>query len=165
MLRRWYRGFWQMLGYNAEFWSGPVILGAVLATFTWLVWLFTKVPCTIDNAANGFCNPSVLAGYINVDIMSRCTAAWLGATTLTGGINAIMLNRERQRTEEAQQQLAEERRRFDEERRRFDERIEMLISESREERRVMMSTIAELTSAIAELRQQNNGGNSAGGQA
>ena len=36
-----------------------------------------------------------------------------------------MLNRERQRTEEAQQRLAEERR-------HFDERIEMLLSESRE---------------------------------
>ena len=157
ILRRWYNGVLNMLGYDAEFWRGPVILGAVLAALTWLVWLFTKVPCTIDNAANGFCNPSALAAYINVDIMSRSTAAWLGATTLTGGINAIMLIRERQRTEEAQQLLAEERRRFDEERRRFDERIETLISESREERRVMMSTIAELTGAIAELRRQSNG--------
>ena len=69
-----------------------------------------------------------------------------------------MLNRERQRTEEAQQQLAEERRRFGEERRRFDERIEMLLSESREERQVMLATIAELTNAIAELRRHNGDG-------
>ena len=83
--------------------------------------------------------------------MSRCTATWLGATTLTGGINAIMLNRERQRTEEAQRQLAEERR-------RFDERIETLLSESREERQVMLATIAELTNPIAELRRHNGDG-------
>ena len=83
--------------------------------------------------------------------MSRCTAAWLGAATLTGGINAIMLNRERQRTEEAQRQLAEERR-------RFDERIETLLNESREERQVMLATIAELTNAIAELRRHNGDG-------
>ena len=122
------------------------------------MWYFTKVPCTADNALKGLCNPDVVASFINADIMSRCTAAWLGATTLTGGINAIMLNRERQRTEEAQQQLAEERRRFDEERRRFDERIEMLLSESREERQMMLTTIAELTNAIAELRRHNGDG-------
>lgn len=62
-----------------------------------------------------------------------------------------MLNRERQRTEEAQQRLAEERR-------HFDERIEMLLSESREERQVMLATIAELTSAIVELCRHNGDG-------
>ena len=67
-----------------------------------------------------------------------------------------MLNRERQRTEEAQQRLAEERR-------HFDERIEMLLSESREERQMMLTAIAELTSAIAEL-QRHNGEGAANGQ-
>ena len=171
------RLFWDTLGYDADFWRGPVMLGALLAGLTWLVWYFTKVPCTVDNAASGLCNPNVVASFINVDIMSRCTAAWLGATTLTGGINAIMLRRERERTEEAN-------RRADEERKRADERIEQLMTELREERRqaderlteerrqgaerlaeerrqssethqAMMATIAELTSAVAELRQRN----------
>ena len=80
-----------------------------------------------------------------------------------------MLERERQRTSEAQQQLAEERK-------RYDEQIEALINEQREERRradaerriaderaaaaqqAMLAAIAELTGAIAELRRQNNGG-------
>ena len=96
--------------------------------------------------------------------MSRCTAAWLGATTLTGGINAILLNRERERTEEANRRAEETWRELAEERKRYDERIDTLINEQREERRVMMSTIAELTGAIAELRQQSSGSNSAGGQ-
>ena len=174
------RLFWDTLGYDADFWRGPVMLGALLAGLTWLVWYFTKVHCTVDNAASGLCNPNVVASFINVDIMSRCTAAWLGATTLTGGINAIMLRRERERTEEAN-------RRADEERKRADERIEQLMTELREERRqaderlaeerqqaaeerqqaaaerqrvaeerqAMMATIAELTSAVAELRQRN----------
>ena len=160
------RLFWDTLGYDADFWRGPVMLGALLAGLTWLVWYFTKVPCTVDNAASGLCNPNVVASFINVDIMSRCTAAWLGATTLTGGINAIMLRRERERTEEAN-------RRADEERKRADERIEQLMTELREERRqgaerlaeerrqssethqAMMATIAELTRAVAELRQRN----------
>jgi len=145
------------LGYDADFWRGPVILGALLAGLTWLVWYFTKVPCTADNAVSGLCNPNIVASFINVDIMSRCTGAWLGATTLTGGINAIMLRRERERADE-------ERKRADEERKRADERIEQLMNELREERQqsaqerqAMLATIAELTSAISELRQQNNG--------
>lgn len=171
------RLFWDTLGYDADFWRGPVILGALLAGLTWLVWYFTKVPCTAGNAVSGLCNPNIVASFFNVDIMSRCTGAWLGATTLTGGINAIMLRRERERTEEAN-------RRADEERKRADERIEQLMNELREERRqadermaeerrradeerrladeriaeerqVLMSTIAQLTETIAELRQQN----------
>ncbi|MDE2787517.1 MAG: hypothetical protein OXL37_12760 [Chloroflexota bacterium] len=178
------RRFWDALGYDADFWRGPVILGAALAGLTWLVWYFTKTPCTADNALRGLCNPGVVASFINVDIMSRCTAAWLGATTLTGGINAIMLSRERERTEEANRRADEAWRELAEERKRSDERIEALISQANEERqraaeerqlsaeerqqaaeerRVMMSTIAELTNAITELRRQNNG-NSAGGQ-
>ena len=80
-----------------------------------------------------------------------------------------MLNRERQRTEAAQQQLVEERKRFDEERReerqRFDEErkrheelIDALINEQREERQAMLATIAELTRALVELRRQNGNG-------
>ena len=94
--------------------------------------------------------------------MSRCTAAWLGATTLTGGINAIMLNGERQRTEEANQRPDEAWQQLAEERKRADERIESLISRASEERRqateerqVMMPAIPELTDAIAEPRRHN----------
>ena len=182
------RRFWDVLGYDADFWRGPVILGAMLAGLTWLVWYFTKVPCTFDNAASGLCNPSIVASFINVDIVSRCTGAWLGATTLTGGINAIMLSRERERTEEANRRADEERKRADDERRRAEERIEALINELRderrqaderldeerreaaervaeerrlaaEERRVLMATITELTGAITELRRENGRNN------
>ena len=178
MLRRFFRRLWNLFGYDADFWRGPMLLGGALAAITWTVWYFTKTPCLGDNAASGLCNSSLLAAYINVDIMSRCTAAWLGATTLTGGINAIMLERERQRTNEAQQQLVEERKRFDEERRqerqryeeerqrnneerqRYEERIEALLNENRAERQQLMTMIAEL---MAAQRQQNGGSNSNGG--
>ena len=170
LLRRATRRLWNLFGYDADFWRGPLLLGALLAAATWAVWYFTKAPCTADNALKGMCNPGILAGFINADIMTRCTAAWIGVTTLTGGINAIMLERERQRTSEAQQQLADERKLHNEARKRYDERIEALINEQREERRIaderaaaaqqaMLATIAELTGAIAELRRQNNGGN------
>ena len=192
MLRRFFRRLWNLFGYDADFWRGPMLLGGALAAITWTVWYFTKTPCLGDNAASGLCNNSLLAAYINVDIMSRCTAAWLGATTLTGGINAIMLERERQRTNEAQQQLVEERKRFDEERQRnneerqqerqrfdeerqryeeerqrnneerqrYEERIEALLNENRAERQQLMTMVAEF---MAAQRQQNGGGNGAGG--
>ena len=163
------RRFWDVLGYDADFWRGPVLLGAALAGLTWLVWYFTNVPCTADNASKGSCNPGVVAGFINVDIMSRCTAAWLGATTLTGGINAIMLSRERERTEEANRRADEAWQQLAEERKRSDERIEALINQANEERRqateerqAMMATIAELTNAIAELRRHNGNAAAAG---
>ena len=47
-----------------------------------------------------------------------------------------MLERERQRTSDAQQQLAAERKLHDETRKRYDERIEALINEQRAERRI-----------------------------
>ena len=143
MLRRTTRRLWNLFGYDADFWRGPLLLGALLAAATWAVWYFTKVPCTADNALKGMCNPGILASFVNADIMTRCTAAWIGATTLTGGINAIMLERERQRTSDAQQQLAAERKLHDETRKlhdetrkRYDEQIEALINEQRAERRI-----------------------------
>ena len=192
MLRRFFRRLWNLFGYDADFWRGPMLLGGALAAVTWTVWYFTKTPCLGDNAASGLCNNSLLAAYINVDIMSRCTAAWLGATTLTGGINAIMLERERQRTNEAQQQLVEERKRFDEERQRnneerqqerqrFDEerqRYEEERQRNNEERQRYEERIEallnenraerqQLMAIVAEFmaaqRQQNNGNNSNGG--
>ena len=47
-----------------------------------------------------------------------------------------MLERERQRTSDAQQQLAAERKLHDETRKRYDERIEALINEQRAERHI-----------------------------
>ena len=69
-----------------------------------------------------------------------------------------MLNRERQRTEEANRRADEAWQQLAEERKRSDERIVALINQAAEERQVMMTTIAELTNAIAELRRQNGNG-------
>ena len=134
ILRRFTRPIWNLFGYDAEFWRGPMLAGALLAAVTWIIWYYTKVPCTAALAADGLCNPGALANYINVDIASRCTAAWLGTTTLTGGINAVMLERERQRTEEARQRADEARQELAEHRRLYDARIQELINENRAER-------------------------------
>ena len=187
IMRRFTRPIWNFFGYDAEFWRGPMLAGALLAAVTWIIWYYTKVPCTAVLAADGLCNPGALANYINVDIASRCTAAWLGATTLTGGINAVMLERERQRTEEANLRTEEARQELAAERKLYDARIQELINENREERQQsaaerqqsaaerqqsaaerqqsaaiqqeMLAKIAELSDTVAELRRQNGGGN------
>ena len=182
-LRRLTRPIWRLFGYDAEFWRGPMLAGALVAAVIWIIWYYTKVPCTAELAADGVCNPGALANYINVDIASRCTAAWLGTTTLTGGINAVMLERERQRTEEANQRVVEAyqrteeahqrteeahqrneemRREYAAERKLYDERIQRLIDENREERRTMLDTMAQMSATMAELRRHNgNGSNGA----
>lgn len=179
ILRRLTRPIWRLFGYDAEFWRGPMLAGALVAAVIWIIWYYTKVPCTAALAADGVCNPGALANYINVDIASRCTAAWLGTTTLTGGINAVMLERERQRTEEANQrtvaahQLADEanqrtvaahqlteeanqrneemRREAAEERRIYNERIQQLIDENREERRQSAAMQQTMLDTMAQM--------------
>ena len=87
-----------------------------------------------------------------------------------------MLRRERERTEEANRRADEAWEQLAMERKRSSERIEALISQANEERRLaeerlaeerrqsaethqaMMATIAELTSVVAELRQRNGTG-------
>ena len=84
-----------------------------------------------------------------------------------------MLKRERQRTEEANQRTEEIWQEVTVQRKLYDARIQELIDENREERRqsaamrqaehqqfiatqqALQAAIAELTAAIAELRQQN----------
>lgn len=80
----------------------------MLAAVTWIIWYYTKV---------------------------SSTAAWLGATTLNGDSNAIMLERSRQRTQESRQALSAERK-------LYDARIQELINENRLEHQAMMYALA-----------------------
>ena len=93
------------------FWRAPAIAGSVTALGAWAVWYFTKVPCIMENALAGLCNPSVLASYINLPALASCLAIGGGFATATGGYNFIMLNRERQRADAAEERAdaAEER--------------------------------------------------------
>ena len=131
------------------FWRAPAIAGSVTALGAWAVWYFTKVPCIMENALAGLCNPSVLAGYINLPALASCLAIGGGFATATGGYNFIMLNRERQRADDAEARLQAERERGDQLREREDqlreraeqrqqrmeERYERLLDELEEERR------------------------------
>lgn len=172
-----HRSNWSNFKYAIVFWRAPVIAGVSSAAVAWLVWYFTKVPCIMDNAAAGLCNPGLLAQYINLPALASCLAIGGGFATFTGGYNIIMLNRERQRADEAEaradaaearavkaqeraDQIADEvrERMFKIEEQRNEERLQ-----ANEERRqyaaaqqAMMHTLAEISAVLTQLVQQRN---------
>ena len=139
----------------------------------------------MGNAAAGLCNPGVLASYINLPALASCLAIGGGFATFAGGYNIIMLNKERQRADEAEARLRFERERNDQEHEqrerereqrerqhvRLNERYELLMDEFIEERRqanedrrqfaasqqAMMTTLAEISATLARLAEQQNG--------
>ena len=106
----------------------------------------TKVPCTLANAVAYQCNPSTIANFIDVDILSRCITLSAIVATLAGGLNIYMFAKEREARIAAETQLAEERRRSD------------------ETQLALLATITDLTSKIAELVERNTGNSPANGQ-
>ena len=40
MLRRFFRCLWNLFGYDADFWRGPMLLGGALAAVTWVAFRF-----------------------------------------------------------------------------------------------------------------------------
>ena len=169
--------WWSRLNDATAFWRAPVIAGVVTGVGAWLVWYFTKVPCIMENAAAGLCNPGVLASYINLPALASCLAIGGGFATFAGGYNIVMLNRERQRADEAEARLRFERERNDQEREHQRERYERLMDEFLEERRqsnedrrqfaasqqAMMTTLAEISATLARLAEQQQNGHRASG--
>ena len=163
--------WWSRFKDVTAFWRAPVIAGVVTGVGAWLVWYFTKVPCIMENAAAGLCNPGVLASYINLPALASCLAIGGGFATFAGGYNIIMLNKERQRADDAEARLQAERERNDQEREHQREQYERLLNEFLEERRqsnedrrqyvatqqAMMNTLAEISATLARLAEQQNG--------
>ena len=98
-------------------WGVPVLLGVGTMAVIWTVWYFTKVPCLMAKADAGMCNPGVLAGFINADILTKSGAGGLAVGALKGGYDRYMLNKmlkqEREARQQAEAQLAKERKRAD----------------------------------------------------
>ncbi|MDE2683979.1 MAG: hypothetical protein OXI54_07510 [Chloroflexota bacterium] len=147
----------QWVGDFASDWAGPIGLGLATAAVIWIVWHFTKPGCTMMAAANGLCNPGIVARYITVEILLQSGGAALAVGALKGGYDKIMmrrmLNEEREARQLAEQQLASERK-------RVDETIQMvaeLVNEFREERRNNAATQQALLDTIVRLTEQSNG--------
>ncbi len=176
--------WWSRFKDVTAFWRAPVIAGVVTGVGAWLVWYFTKVPCIMENSAAGLCNPGVLASYINLPALASCLAIGGGFATFAGGYNIIMLNKERQRADDAEARLQAERERNDQEREKRErederqrERYERLMDEFLEERRqanedrrqyvatqqAMMNTLAEINATLVRLAEQQQNGHRANG--
>ena len=152
-------------------WAWPIFWGLATAVVIWTVWYFTKAPCTTTAAKYGLCNPSVVAGFIDVEILLKSGGAALAVGALKGGYDRYMmrrmLNEERELRLQAEQQLADERKRVNDERKRADEAMQMVvelvgefradIQQAAEERRQNAATQQALLDAIARLTEPGNG--------
>ena len=77
----------------------PMLSGAVTALATWLVWHYTALHCTPENAAELLCRPTALSRYLTPEILQDCIINASIATTLTGGSDLMLFIRERQRAD------------------------------------------------------------------
>ena len=161
---------WSIIRAAAEILWLPLLIAALTAAVTWLIWYYTGVPCTPEAAVLHHCNPARITHYINVEIFVRCvTLGSLTGTLIGGGVNYIVISRERAARIAAETMLVEERKRTDEERKRVDEertRVDQLVQQFAENQRhaaenqqAILSTLAELTAELIELRRQHNGEN------
>ena len=89
-------------------WGPAIILGVFVAAVVWTVWYVSKVACIPAAADAGLCNPSVIANYINVDILIKAGSSGAAATALKGGYDRYMM-RDMLKREQAARQSAEER--------------------------------------------------------
>ena len=154
---------WSIIRAAAEILWLPLLIAALTAAVTWLIWYYTGVPCTPEAAVLHHCNPARITHYINVEIFVRCvTLGSLTGTLIGGGVNYIVISRERAARIAAETMLVEERKRTDEERTRVDQLVQQFAENQRhaaENQQAILSTLAELTAELIELRRQHNGEN------
>lgn len=156
----------------------PALAGALATATTWLVWFYTAMPCTPENALELKCQPGPLARYISTAVLHHCVIHASIAITITGGSDLMLFLRERQRNNEerrrndqmmelmknALEQFAEERRQAEErvveERRQAEERAaeeRRQAAEERQqaaaERQAFLDALNRLTDAIAQNGQ------------
>ncbi len=108
----------QQVGDFALDWGAPILLGLTTAAVVWTIWYITKVPCTAVAAANGLCNPGIVARYITVEILLQSGGAALAVGALKGGYDRSMMrrmiNEEREARQQAELELTEARNRNEE---------------------------------------------------
>ena len=142
---------------TAGFWLAPALLGLATGAVVWTIWYLTKVPCTLANAVAYQCNPSTIANFMDVDILSRCITLSAIVATLAGGLNIYMFAKEREARIAAETQLVEERKSRDALVEEYREELKAERRRSDETQQVLLATITDLTSKIAELAERNTG--------
>ena len=146
----------------------PLLFGALASGVTWLVWRYTALPCTPENAIELMCRPGPLARYISTTALHHCIIHSGIAITITGGSDLMLFLRERQRNNEerrrndqmmelmknALEQAAEERRQSTEERRQVEERAaeerRQAAAQAAAQQEAFLEALNRLTDAIAQ---------------
>ena len=152
----------------------PALAGALATAVTWLVWFYTAMPCTPENAVALMCRPGLMSRYITAAVLHYCIIHAGIAITVTGGSDIMLFLRERMRNERERQhndqmiefiksaleQAAEERHQAAEERHQAAEELRRAAEEHRqseeraaEERRQSEERAAEERRQAAEERQ------------
>ena len=154
---RWRRR-WQSFKETVVIWRAPGTAGLIGTVGSWTVWYYSKVPCIAEAAMAGLCNPGVLASYITLPALTSCLGIGAGFATLTGGYNIVMLNKERQRADDAEERAIKAQERADqaveEYRELYRKMIEEHLAERREERRRAEEAHQALLANLEEQRQR-----------
>ena len=141
----------------------PLLAGTLMAAATWLVWFYTAVPCTPENAIELMCRPGWLSSYVSTAVLRDCIVHSGIAITITGGSDIMLFLRERQRNEQ-------ERKRNEQEQQRSDQMLELIKSaleqaaeerqqaaeerrQAAEERQAFLEALNRLTDAIMQNGQ------------
>ena len=113
---------WQRFRDSLDIWHLSAASGIVAAAVAWTIWYFSKIPCTMDLARAGACNPNALANLITLPALTSILAIGAGVATLVGGYSYAMVSKANRRADEAEQRLQQERERNDAERQQERER-------------------------------------------
>ena len=170
---------WRRFRDSLDIWHLSAAAGILAAAVAWTIWYFSKIPCTMDLARAGACNPNALANLITLPALTSILAIGAGVATLVGGYSYAMVSKANRRADEAELRLQQERERNDAERERNEaerqrqqERYELLQDEIRAERRQsdavqqqtavaqqqLIASLAEISDNLARLiEQQQNG--------
>ena len=124
----------------------------------------------MERANDGLCNGSIIARFINHQILAQCVLLGLAVAAVKGGYDEIMVSRERKRADAAEQRAEEAEERLQQERKRSDELVEELRAEIRagqearmaeqELRQAMIETLAQMNNALAQLLEERQNGQS-----
>ena len=149
----------------------PLLAGTLMAAATWLVWFYTTIPCTPENAIELMCRPGWLSSYVSTAVLRDCIVHSGIAITITGGSDIMLFLQERRRTNQERQrndqimemmkafleeaaeqrrQIVEERRQIDEERRHAEERAVEERRQAAAERQAFLEALNRLTDAIVQ---------------
>ena len=166
---------WQRFRESVDIWHISAASGLLAAAAAWTIWYFSKIPCTIELARAGACNPSALANLITLPALTSILAIGAGVATLAGGYSYAMVSKANRRADEAELRLRQERERSDAERQlererndaerqRQQERYDLLLDELRAERQhtaaaqqQLIASMAEISANFARLVDQQNG--------